>query len=94
MAIAIAMDNADRPDLDAGRVLQQIELVAWEEGLGTYFVGLRVAEQNQQVKEVLGIPDNMELITVLPFGYRRDNVKGTGTKRRKSLDEIVHYESF
>jgi len=94
MAIAIAMDNADRPDLDAGRVLQQIELVAWEEGLGTCFVGLGVAEQNQQVKEVLGIPDHMELITVLPFGYRRDNVKGIGTKRRKSLDEIVHYESF
>ena len=41
MAIAIAMDNAERPDLDAGRALQQMELVAWEEGLGTCFVGLR-----------------------------------------------------
>ena len=28
LAIAIAMDNADRPDLDAGRVLQQMELMA------------------------------------------------------------------
>ena len=34
MAIAIAMENADRAELDAGRALQQMELVAWEEGLG------------------------------------------------------------
>lgn len=94
IAIAIAMDDADRPELDAGRVLQQMELVAWEEGLGTCFVGLRVAEQNRQVKELLGIPDSMELITVLPFGYRPDDVKGTGSKIRKSLSEIVHREKF
>ena len=29
MAIAIAMESADRADLDAGRAMQQIELVAW-----------------------------------------------------------------
>ncbi len=95
MAIAIAMDNADRPDLDAGRSLQQMELVAWEEGLGTCFVGLRVAEQNQKVKELLGIPDNLVLITLLPFGYRLDNVNGTrGVRSRKALSEIAHNERF
>ncbi|MCH8061665.1 MAG: nitroreductase family protein [Chloroflexi bacterium] len=95
MAIAIVMDNADRPDLDAGRTLQQMELVAWEEGLGTCFVGLRVAEQNRQVKELLGIPDNLVLITLLPFGYRPDNVTGAGGVRsRKALSEIAHSERF
>ncbi len=93
VAIAIAMENADRPELDAGRVLQQMELIAWSEGLGTCFVGLRVAEQNQQVKELLGIPQALELITVLPFGYRADSRKGTG-KNRKALDEIAHSEQF
>ena len=57
MAIAIVMENADRADLDTGRAMQQIELVAWEEGLGTCFVGLRIAEQNSQVKQLLGVPD-------------------------------------
>ena len=95
MAIAIAMDNADRPDLDTGRAMQQIELVAWEEGLGTCFVGLRVAEQNQQVKQILGIPDSMELVTVLPFGYRMDGNDGVqGVKNRKPLSEIAHSERF
>ncbi len=94
MAIAIAMENADRPELDAGRVLQQMELAAWAEGLGTCFVGLRVDEQNRQVKELLGISEGVELITVLPFGYRLDAVKGKGRKRRKPMDEIAHGERF
>ena len=95
MAIAIAMDNADRPDLDTGRALQQMELVGWEEGLGTCFVGLRIAEQNRRVKELLGIPDRMELVTVLPFGYRLDDARGgMGRKNRKPLSEIAHSERF
>ena len=95
MAIVIAMDNADRPDLDTGRALQQMELVGWEEGLGTCFVGLRVAEQNRRVKELLDIPDSMELVTVLPFGYRADDRRGgMGRKNRKSLSEIAHSEKF
>ena len=93
LAIAIAMDDADRPELDAGRVLQQMELVAWSEGLGTCFVGLPVAEQNRQIKDLLGIPVRMELITVLPFGYRAETLKGT-SKRRKALSEIAHSERF
>ncbi len=93
LAIAVVMDNAERPDLDAGRALQQMELVAWSEGLGTCFVGLRLANQNEKVKEILGVPAAMELITVLPFGYRPDQVKGAG-KRRKPLTEIVHRERF
>ena len=94
MAIAIAMENADRPELDAGRALQQMELAAWSEGLGTCFVGLRVAEQSRQVKELLGIPDHVELVTVLPFGYRPQGMRGTGRKQRKSLDEVAHGEQF
>ena len=93
MAIAIAMEDADRPDLDAGRALQQMELVAWEEGLGTCFVGLRVAEQNRQVKDLLGIPDRMDLVTLLPFGYRPDSAGARG-KRRRPLRDIAHRERF
>ena len=93
MAIAIAMDNAERPDLDAGRALQQMELVAWEEGLGTCFVGLRDEDQNRRVRALLGVPDRMELVTLLPFGYREDAGKGRG-KRRKPLSKIAHGERF
>lgn len=93
VAIAVAMENADSPDLDAGRVIQQMELVAWAEGLGTCFVGFQVAEQNDQVKRLLEIPEHIELVTVLPFGYRAEAVAGGG-QRRRSLSQIAHLERF
>ena len=93
LIIAIVMDNAARPDLDAGRALQQMELVAWSEGLGTCFVGVRDDEQQDRVKELLGIPGHMDLITVLPFGYRPDDFTGKGIPR-KPLAEMAHSERF
>ena len=86
------MGETRRPQLDAGRALQQMELVAWSEGLGTCFVGIR-GEQQDQVKTLLGIPEDMELITVLPFGYRVMRPAGTGTPR-KPMSEITHGERF
>ena len=57
MAIAVATEEADRPELDAGRAIQQMELVAWSEGLGTCFVGLKDDRQNAEIKQLLGIPE-------------------------------------
>jgi hypothetical protein len=93
MAIAIVMDNATRPQLDAGRALQQMELMAWSEGLGTCFVGVRAAEQQKEIADLLRIPEGMELITILPFGYRIKGAKGKGTPR-KPMAEIAHREQF
>ena len=93
LAVAVVMENADSAFLDAGRAIQQMELVAWAEGLGTCFVGLTLRGQEKVVKEMLGIPSEMDLITLLPFGYRTDSV-GRGGRPKKSLSEITHGESF
>jgi nitroreductase len=57
------------------------------------FVGVREAEQQKAVKELLEIPDKMELVTLLPFGYRADIPKSTGTPR-KPMHEIIHWEKL
>jgi len=93
LAIAVVMDNATRPQLDAGRALQQMELMAWSEGVGMCFVGVREADQQQAVKKLLGIPEAMELVTLLPFGYRAEGPKAPGSPR-KPMEEIVHWERF
>lgn len=92
-AIAIVMEGAFRPGLDAGRAIQQMELLAWSEGLGTCFVGFREAEQAVKVKELLSIPSELELITVLPFGYRKEAARGKGVPR-KPMSEIAHRNKF
>ncbi|HCP23517.1 MAG: nitroreductase [SAR202 cluster bacterium] len=93
LAIAVVMDDAPRPQLDAGRALQQMELMAWSQGVGMCFVGVREADQQKAVKELLGIPEAMELITILPFGYRADTPRPAGTPR-KPMAEIIHWEHF
>lgn len=95
LAIAIATDDTPRAQLDAGRALQQMELVAWEEGMGTCFVGIRQAEQNQAIKDLLCIPDHLVLLTVLPFGYRLNADMGRfGRRNRRSLADVAHAERF
>ena len=93
LAIVIVMENAPRPQLDAGRAIQQMELVAWSEGLGTCFVGVRIEEQQIEVKELLNIPSDLELITIMPYGYRSTSIGRVGTPR-KDLAEMVHREKF
>ncbi len=93
LAIAIVMVNADSPGLDAGRALQQMELVAWAEGMGTCFVTLFTDEEMRKVKEILNVPAEAELITVVPFGYRLDEGDGRG-KRRKELSDITFSETY
>ena len=93
LAIAVVMDNAPRPQLNAGRALQQMELMAWSQGIGMCFVGVRDANQQQAVKNLLSIPEAMELITLLPFGYRAERTNSPGTPRTP-MGEIIHWESF
>ena len=95
LVIAIVMvPDAPRPQLDAGRALQQMELVAWEEGLGTCFVGVRAEEQQVGVKEILGIPEDYHLITLMPYGYRTGEPSGRPSVPRRPLEEIAHRNQF
>ena len=92
LAIAIVMENADQPQMDAGRALQQMEIMAWSEGLGTCFVTL-TEEERHRIVELLEVPAALDLITVLPFGYRPDDSRSRGTPR-KPLSGMVHSETF
>lgn len=95
LVIAIVMaPDAPRPQLDAGRALQQMELAAWDEGLGTCFVGVRIEEQQRAIKELLAIPADHELITLMPYGYRTGQPSGRPSVPRKPLAEITHRERF
>ncbi|MEE9285458.1 MAG: nitroreductase family protein [Dehalococcoidia bacterium] len=90
LAIAIAMDTERMVQFDAARAIENMILVAWAEGVGTCYVG-RI--ERDAVKELLAIPAEMELVTVMPFGFPTDEALGRG-KRRKPLDEIAFRERF
>lgn len=90
LAIAIVMEDAKLPEVDGARAGQNMILAAWSLGVGSCWV---VNFYEDGVKDLLGVPQKMKLVTVLPFGYPTEP-KTTRKKIRKPMSEIVHYEKF
>ena len=90
MAIAVAVHGAKLAQFDAARAIENMILVAWSLGVGTVYIhGI----DRDAVKLLLDIPVELDLITVMPFGYPTDAAKSVG-KKRKALEEIAHVERF
>jgi nitroreductase len=68
---------------DAGLACQNLTLAAHEQGLGTVHVG--VVDTNA-VHRVLGLEDNMEVVELMPIGYRDQE---PSMPRRVELEELV-----
>jgi hypothetical protein len=45
------------------------------------------------VNLLLGIPDEIEVLAIVPFGYPAQKI-GSGIKTRKPLGEIAHRETW
>ncbi len=90
LAIAVLMDGAKLPEIDGTRALQNMVLAAWEIGIGSCWV---TNFYDDGVKELLGAPQKMKLLTVMPFGYPTEP-KTKRLKIRKPLKDIIHYEKF
>lgn len=69
--------------------MQNLILTAWEEGLGTCWIG---AFDEQEVKKILGIPSEVRVVAMTPLGYPAE--EKSPVVDRKPLSEIVHYEQW
>ena len=90
LAVVVATSKSRFAVSDASRAIQSMLLAAWADGVGSNWVGFGGLDA---VKGVLGIPADLEVLAILPFGYPARPV-GRGKKRRKSLREVAHLERF
>ena len=90
MAIALAIEGAKNPYIDATRAAECLMLTAWGEGVGSCWVG---GLDRPKIKELLGIPADAELVTVIPFGYPTEEEKSK-KKGRKRLEKIAFRERY
>jgi nitroreductase len=90
LAIAVLMDGAKLPEIDGARAIQNMVLEAWDLGIGACWV---TNFYEDAVKDILGTPQRMKMVTVMPFGYPKEP-KTTRKKARKALEEIVSYEKL
>ena len=75
--------------IDVAIALDHITLAAVELGLGTCWIGHFDA---QEVKDILGIPEEIVVVELMPLGYPVD--PAPIQKNRHSLEEIVHIERW
>lgn len=74
--------------VDAAIAAEHIALEAVEQGLGTCWMGAFYADQ---LAELIELPKDYKVVTLLPIGYPAD------TKRKRSLkakEEVVSYDVF
>ena len=74
--------------VDLAIAVDHMTLAAVDEGLGTCWVG---AFSQDEARAVLGVPDDCKVVVLLPLGFPQQDRR---EKTRKSLDEIVCYETF
>ncbi|HHV60651.1 MAG TPA: nitroreductase [Clostridiaceae bacterium] len=82
-------DGKDHCDIDAAIAIDHLTLAAADIGLGTCWV---CAFDAAKCHQVLGLPDHLEVVALLPIGYTADDE--IPQKKRKSLDEIVSWEGY
>jgi nitroreductase len=90
LAIVVAIAETPHAVSDGSRAIQSMVLAAWAEGVGSNWVGFMGLTE---VKALLGVPEAMNVLAILPFGYPARQV-GQGKKERKPLAEVAHRERF
>jgi len=74
--------------VDLAIAIDHMTLAARELGLGTCWIG---AFHQNEVRKILGIPEELEVVELLPLGYPAE---WPPAKPRKKLDEIVSYNGW
>ena len=90
LAVVVAIERTPFSVSDGSRAIQSMMLTAWAEGVGSNWVGFMGMTE---VKPVLGIPNELDVLAIIPFGYPVKAV-GKGRKNRKALSEVAHRERF
>jgi nitroreductase len=74
--------------IDIAIAIDHMSLEAIELGLGTCWIG---AFYEDQVKEILGVPNNIRVVVMMTLGYAAES---PSARPRKKHEEIVAYDGW
>ena len=75
---------------DASRAIQDMLLTAWADGVGSNWTGFAGLDE---VRRWVGLPDDYDVVAVLPLGYPK-RATGKGLKKRRPLAEVASAERY
>lgn len=85
-------DGHDEGIVDASIVTTLMMMEIVDLGLGTTWIG---SFDPQKVRTVYNIPDNYEIVSILPIGYPSEDSTPRGKHyERKNIEETVFYNKF
>jgi len=90
LAVVVAIEKTRFAVSDGSRAIQSMILTAWSEGVGSNWVGFLGLTG---VKALLGIPPDLDVLAILPFGYPAQ-ARGGERKQRKSISHVAYRERF
>jgi nitroreductase len=90
LAIVVAIQKTKFGSADAARAIQSMILTAWSEGVGSNWVGFMGLDD---IKPLLGIPNDLDVLAVIPFGYPVQP-GSKGKKNRKPLSQVASHGKF
>jgi nitroreductase len=101
LAIALVMRGDDVSTLmDEGRLMQNLMLAAWAHGVGSCIASIYPQENERRARELLGIPPDRHLRTMLSIGYPagpqalRLPANAPIPRGRRPLVDVVSWERF
>ncbi len=92
-AAVVVITQTERHEFDAGRCAQNMMVAAWNDGIGSCPAHL----PETAVAKLLGIPAELHVNREIAFGYvdpARAAAPQSVARRRKPLDELVHWETW
>jgi nitroreductase len=101
LAVALVMRGDDASSLmDEGRLMQNLMLAAWAHGVGSCIASIYPQENEHRARELLGIPPDRHLRTMLSIGYPagaqalRLPENAPIPRGRRPIAEVVSWERF
>ena len=99
LGIALVMHGDDAWScMDEGRLMQDLMLGAWAHGVGTCIGSIYPADNEQRARDLLGVPRNHFVRTVLSVGYPsgpealRLPANAPVPGGRRPLDDVVSWD--
>src|ERR1051325_10551314 len=89
-AVVVVVEQSKMALSDGSRAIQSMILTAWDNGVGSNWSGFASIPE---VNKALNIPDNLDVLAVVPFGYPAKEV-GQGKKNRKAPAEVFYRGKF
>ena len=99
LGIALVMDGDDAwTCIDEGRLMQNLMLAAWAHGVGSCIGSIYPEDNEQRARDLLGIPKNRYLRTMLSVGYPASPAalrlppNAPLPKGRRPMEDVVSWE--